>query len=87
LASATNDTKEDWAMLGHRLPSLSHLAHLAIVHPLTAVPASNAVEWAESMIMEYMDGRIEELINNNGKDQIVGGGGIGGARTTRIMEE
>lgn len=72
-SSSTNVNEEDWAMLGHRLPSLSHLAHSALVHPLTAVPASNAVEWAESMIMEYMDGRIEELINNDREDQTGGG--------------
>lgn len=45
--------------LGQRLPSLSHLSHSALVNPLTAVSATHAVLWAESMILEYMDGRLE----------------------------
>ena len=44
---------------GHRLPSLSHLANAALVNPLTSVPPSSAAEWAEQMILEYMDGRYE----------------------------
>jgi len=47
--------------LGHRLPSLSILAESAFVNPLTAIPASNAVLWAEKMILEYMDGRMEDI--------------------------
>ena len=59
-------------MLGHCLLSLSHLAHLALVHPLTTVPASNDVEWAETMIMEYMDGWFEKIINNDGLSTMMG---------------
>lgn len=47
--------------VGHRLPSLSILAEAALVNPLTSVTASQAVQWAEKMILEYMDGRLEDL--------------------------
>ncbi|KAL7520416.1 hypothetical protein ACHAWX_006661 [Stephanocyclus meneghinianus] len=52
------------ARLGHRLPSLAILAEAALVHPLTAVPASAAVNWVEKMILEYMDGRTEDIAND-----------------------
>lgn len=64
----SDDNNEDWATLGHRLPSLSHLANSALVHPLTSVHANSAVKWAESMIMEYMDGRIEDLFDSKNDD-------------------
>lgn len=62
-AQASSGSNKDIPPLvpGHRLPSLSHLANSALVNPLTSVPASGAVEWAEAMILEYMNGRIEEL--------------------------
>jgi hypothetical protein len=60
-SASNNNSDEDWATLGHHLPSLSHLANSALVQPLTSVPANSAVKWAESMIMEYMDGRIEDI--------------------------
>ena len=65
-ASSAADDTAPWASLGHRLPSLSVLANAALVNPLTSVPASCAAEWAESMIMEYMDGRIEEILASGG---------------------
>ncbi|KAL7473331.1 hypothetical protein ACHAXS_013787 [Conticribra weissflogii] len=52
---------------GHRLPSLSILAESALVNPLTAVPPSSAVHWAECMILESMDGRLEQLLSMNGE--------------------
>lgn len=52
-------------MPGHRLPSLSHLANSALVNPLTSVPPSSAAEWAEQMILEYMDGRYEKRCNQH----------------------
>eukprot|EP00804_Cyclotella_cryptica_P008773 CCRYP_015624-RA/>CCRYP_015624-RA protein AED:0.01 eAED:0.01 QI:221/1/1/1/0.6/0.66/6/2355/3495 len=55
--------------MGHRLPSLSVLAEAALVHPLTAVPASAAVLWAEKMILEYMDGRMEDAVHNSPKSE------------------
>ena len=50
---------------GHRLPSLSHLANSALVNPLTSVPPSSAAQWAEHMILEYMDGRYEKRCNQH----------------------
>ncbi len=50
---------------GHRLPSLSHLANSALVNPLTSVPPSSAAQWAEQMILEYMDGRYEKRFNEH----------------------
>eukprot|EP00985_Skeletonema_marinoi_P030940 scaffold34877_cov197-Skeletonema_marinoi.AAC.2 len=50
---------------GHRLPSLSHLANSALVNPLTSVPPSSASQWAEQMILEYMDGRYEKRYNEH----------------------
>lgn len=56
--------------VGHRLPSLSILAESAFVNPLTAIPASSAVLWAEKMILEYMDGRMEDRSTNNNNNNI-----------------
>ncbi len=58
----SNNTGTHSSLLGHRLPSLSQLAHSALVNPLTAVSANHAVLWAESMILEYMDGRLENQL-------------------------
>jgi hypothetical protein len=57
-----NSTGTHSSLLGHRLPSLSQLAHSALVNPLTAVSANHAVLWAERMILEYMDGRLENQL-------------------------
>ena len=54
---------------GQRLPSLANLANSALVNPLTAVPSNHAVEWAEAMIFEYMDGRLEQLLSLCGNDE------------------
>ena len=50
---------------GHHLSSLSHLANSALVNPLTSVTATNAVEWAETMILEYLDGQLEHLLDDD----------------------
>ena len=74
--AATGQGKDDSAtttpVVGQRLPSLSQLSNSVLVNPLTAVPSTSAVEWAEKMIMEYIDGRFESKLlhtNNNSSSE------------------
>ena len=63
-----SESSKNSAPPGHRLPSLSHLANSALVNPLTSVPPSSAAQWAEEMILEYMDGRYEKRFNEHSSD-------------------